>query len=100
MNYLELKLTRTKIKLITVISIKHLHALGVELKMLRKLQVNRSLQPTGDTMATGEAIITIDLMATGEAEVQSVQTTHVGGIVASRDRRFACWPSSYNVARV
>ena len=45
-------------------------------------------------MATGGAIIIGKLMATGEAEVQSVQTTRDGGIVASRDRRFACWPSS------
>ena len=64
-------------------------------------------------MATGGAIIVEELMATGEAEVQSVQTTLDGGIVTSRDcrfagsplcllavwlarrdRRFACWPSS------
>ena len=35
-----------------------------------------------------------ELMAIGEAEVQSVQTTREGGIVASRDRRFVCLPSS------
>ena len=52
------------------------------------------LQPTGDTPATGEAIIRGELIATGQTEVQSVQTTHDGGIVASRDRRFVCWPSS------
>ena len=34
-------------------------------------------------------------MATGEAELQSVQTTIDGGMVASRDGSFACWPSSY-----
>ena len=44
---------------------------------------------------TGEAIITGELMATGEAAVQSVQTTRDGGIVASRDHHFACWPSSW-----
>ena len=53
---------------------------------------NRLLQPTGDAMATGEAIITAELMAAGEADVQSIQTTRDGGIVASRDRCFACWP--------
>ena len=76
------------------ISIKHLHALRVELKLLTRLQENRSLQLTGDVMAKGEAIITGELMATGEAEIQSVQTTRDGGIVASQDRHFVCWPSS------
>ena len=33
-------------------------------------------------------------MATGEAEVLSVQTTLDGEIVASRDLCFTCWPSS------
>ena len=33
-------------------------------------------------MATGEAIITAGFMATGEAEVQSAQTSHNGGIAA------------------
>ena len=61
----------------------------MELKLLRKLQENRLLQPTGDAMATGGAIIIGELMATGEAEVQCVQTTLSGGIVSSRDRRFA-----------
>ena len=46
-----------------IISIKHLHALRVELKLLRKLQENRLLQPTGDAMATGEVTITGELMA-------------------------------------
>ena len=41
-----------------------------------------------EVMATGEAIVTGVLMATGEAEVQSVQTTLDRGIIASRDRRF------------
>ena len=50
-------------------SIKCLHALRVELKLLRKLQENRLLQPTGDSMAMEEAIITGDLMATGQAEI-------------------------------
>ena len=54
-----------------IISIKHLHTLRVELKLLRKLLENRLLQPTGDAMATGEAIITGELMATGQAKVQS-----------------------------
>ena len=43
------------------------------------------LQPTGDAMATGKAIIIGELMATGEAEVQSVQTMCDSGIVASRN---------------
>ena len=60
----------------------------------RKLQENRLLQPTEDAMATGGEIIMGELMAAGEAEVQSVQTTLDGGIVASRDSRFVCWPSS------
>ena len=38
---------------------------------------------TGEAMVTGEAIITGEVMATGVAEVQSVQTTLDGGIVAS-----------------
>ena len=46
-------------------------------------------------MATGEVITTEELMGAGQAEVQSVQTTHDGGIIALRDRRFVCWPSSY-----
>ena len=87
-------------------SIKHLHALRVELKLLRKLQENRLLQSIGDTTATGEAIITGELMATGQDKinVQNVQTMRDGGIIASWDchfvcwlssvaRRFACWPS-------
>ena len=45
-------------------------------------------------MATGETITTGELMATGEAEVQSIQTTLDGGIVASRDRSLASWPST------
>ena len=57
------------------VSIKHLHVRRVELKLLRKLQENRLLQPTRDTTATGEAIITGELMATRQAEMQSVQTT-------------------------
>ena len=43
-------------------------------------------------MATGEAIITGELMATGEVELHSVQITRAGSIVASWDNRFACWP--------
>ena len=35
----------------------------------------------------GEAIITGELMATGEAEVKTVQKTRDFAIVASRDRR-------------
>ena len=66
----------------------------MELKLLRKLQENGLLQHTGQVMATGEAIITGELMATGEAEAQSVQTMRDGGIIASRDHRFVCWPSS------
>ena len=34
-------------------------------------------------MATGEVIVTGELMATGEAEVRSVQTRLDGGIIAS-----------------
>ena len=64
------------------ISIKRLHALGVELKLLREPQENQLLQLTGDAMATEKA------------EVQCVQTTRDGGIVALRDHCFACWPSS------
>ena len=71
-----------------------MNALRVELKLLRKLKENRSLQPTGDATVIGEAIITCELMATGQPEVQSVQTTRDGGIVASRNCRFVCWPSS------
>ena len=52
------------------------------------------LQPTEDAMATGEVIIAGELMATGKAEVHSVQTMRDGRIVASLDRYFACWPSS------
>ena len=33
-------------------------------------------------MATGEAIIIGELMATGQAEIQNVQTTSDGGIAA------------------
>ena len=50
------------------------------------------LPPTGDAMATGGEIISEQLMATGQAEVQSVWTPLDGGIVASRDRHFACRP--------
>ena len=52
------------------------------------------LQSTGDAMATRRAIIIEELMATGEVEVQSVQTMLVGGLVALQDGRFICWPSS------
>ena len=38
-------------------------------------------------MIKGEAIITGELMATGQAEVRSVRTTRNGELVASRDRR-------------
>ena len=41
------------------------HALRVEVKLLKKLQKNRLLQRAGDAMATGEAIIRGELMATG-----------------------------------
>ena len=77
-----------------MISIKNFHALRVELKLSRKLQENRLLQPTEDAMATGGEIIIGVLMATGQAEVQRVQTTLDGGIVTSQDGRFVCWPSS------
>ena len=40
-------------------------------------------------MATGETIIIGELMATGEAEVQSVQTTLDGRIVGSSLRLLA-----------
>ena len=33
-------------------------------------------------------------MATGEAELQSVQTTLDGGIITLWDHCIACWPSS------
>ena len=66
----------------------------MELKLSRKLQENRLLQPTEDAIATGGAIIIGELMATGEAEVQGDQTTCDGGIVASQDRSFVCWSSS------
>ena len=65
-----------------IISIKHLHALRVELKLLRKLQENRLLQPTGDATATGELITTGELMDIGEAEVQSVQTMRDGSLAS------------------
>ena len=45
-------------------------------------------------MATGDVIITRELMATGQTEVQSVQTTRDGWIIDLQDRRFVCWPSS------
>ena len=48
------------------------------------------LQPTGDAMATVEGIITGELMAIGQAEVQNVQTMRDTGIVASWDRHFVC----------
>ena len=77
-----------------IVSIKNLHALRVELTLSRKLQENPLLQPTGDTMATGGAIIIGELMAIGEAEVQRVQTTLDGAIIASRNGRIVCWVSS------
>ena len=43
-------------------------------------------------MAAGEAIIKGELMATGEAELHSVQTTRDSRIFASWDCRFACLP--------
>ena len=51
---------------------------------------------TREAKITGEATITVtaELIAKGEAEVQSVQTTCDGRIVALQDRHFACWPSS------
>ena len=45
-------------------------------------------------MATGVVIITGELMATGQAETQSVQTAHDDRIVASQGPRFVCWQSS------
>ena len=45
-------------------------------------------------MATGKAIITGELMATGQSKVQSVQKTRDGEIVTLLDRRFVYWPSS------
>ena len=77
-----------------IIRIKHLHALRVELKLLRKLQENRLLQPTGDATVTAEAKNTGELMATGQAEIQCVQGKRGGAIVALWDRRFVCWSSS------
>ena len=77
-----------------IISIKHLHTLRVELKLLRKLQENQLLQPAGDATATGEVIISGELKATGQAEIPCVHTTRDGVIVALWDRRFVCWPSS------
>ena len=49
------------------------------------------LQPTGDALASGEAIITRELMATGEAELHIFQTMRNGRIVVSQDSCFACW---------
>ena len=43
-------------------------------------------------MATGEAIITAELMAKGKAKVRIVLTRRYGGMFASQDHRFACWP--------
>ena len=45
-------------------------------------------------MATGEEIITGELMATGKAELHSVPTTCDGRIVASCNLHFAGWLSS------
>ena len=42
---------------------------------------------TGEATATGEAIITEEVMAAGETEVQSVQTTLDGRIVTSTQFR-------------
>ena len=50
------------------------------------------------SMVTGEAIITGELMATGDAGVHVLNAQKIwrnGEIIASRERRFACWPSSY-----
>ena len=55
-----------------------INALRVELKLLRKPQENPLLQPTRDVMATGEVIITGELMATEQAKIQSVQSTRDG----------------------
>ena len=67
-----------------IISIKQLHALRVELTLLRKLQENRLLQPTGDVTATGEAIITGELMATQDR----LKYTKCSDNARWRDRRF------------
>ena len=77
-----------------IIIIKNLHALKLELKLLRKLQENRLLQPTGDAMGTGHVMIIGGLMPTGEAEVQSVQTMLYGEFLTLRDVHFLCWPPS------
>ena len=53
------------------------------MKLLRKLQDNRLLRPIGDAMTTGEVIIIGELMTTGQAEMQSVKTSHDGGIDAA-----------------
>ena len=70
-----------------IISIKNFNALTLraELKLTRKLQENRLLQPTGDAIATGGARIVGELVAIGEAAVQSVQTKLDCGIIPSRD---------------
>ena len=44
----------------------------MELKLLRKLQENLVLQPTGDATATGEVIITGELMATVDRQKNEV----------------------------
>ena len=73
-------------------NIKHLHTLGVELIEAAELAtVNQLLQPTGDAMATEEAIITAKLMATGEAEAQSVQTTRDRGRSCLSSTSGSCW---------
>ena len=45
-------------------------------------------------MASGEEIITGELMATGEAELHIVQTMRDGRIVVLQNRCFACSLSS------
>ena len=70
-----------------IISIKRLHALGVggvEAAQIA-VQENQMLHPTGNVIATEEAIIAGEFMATGEAEVQSVQAMHDGRVIASQD---------------
>ena len=77
-----------------IISIKHLHAIRVELELL--------IIATGDAIATanrrhdghrrGDNYRRVE--ATGLTEIQSVQTMRDGRMVASRDRHFVCWLSS------
>ena len=55
----------------------------MELKLPRKLQENRLLQPTGEATAMGEEIITGELMGTGQTKIQSVQAKRDGEWIAA-----------------